>query len=280
MSKANGTGAARDDLTEADDAISRALVAARTSASPLDGFPGDAPAFMAHAYAIQAASIERWPDTVAGWKVGMLSPQDQSRYSAERLTGPIFRAQIHEVAPGASIVMPIFVGGFAAIEAEFVFKLGEAIDASNRECAASDLVDWIAGLYVGAEIASSPMAAINELGPTVVAADFGNNAGLVLGPEIPNWRSVDPADLSAKVIVDGDVVGEASAAAIPGGPLAALRFAVSTASARNIELPAGTLISTGAATGIHDVQTSSVSRIEFGEHGGFDVTFEPMRSGQ
>ena len=235
---------------------------------------------MTHAYAIQAASIERWPDTVGGWKVGMLSPQDQSRYSAERLAGPIFRSQIHKISPGASIVMPIFVGGFAAIEAEFVFKLGETIDASNRECLASDLVDWIAGLYVGAEIASSPMAAINRLGPTVVAADFGNNAGLVLGPEIPNWRSIDPAELPAKVIVDGDVVGEASAAAIPGGPLAALQFAVSTASARDIELPAGTLISTGAATGIHDVQTSSSSRIEFGEYGGFDVAFEPMRSGQ
>ncbi len=176
--------------------------------------------------------------------------------------------------------MPIFVGGFAAIEAEFIFKLGQTVEPSDCQWSADGLAGLVAGLYVGAEIASSPMAAINELGPTVVTADFGNNAGLVLGPEIPNWQSAKPADLLAKVIVDGDVVGEASAAAIPGGPLAALQFAISVAAERGIALPAGTLISTGAATGIHNVRTSSASRVEFGELGGFDVTFEPMRGGQ
>ncbi len=46
----------------------------------------------------------------------------------------------------------------------------------------------VSGLHVGIEAAGSPLAAINELGPTVVVSDFGNNAGLLLGPAIPDWR--------------------------------------------------------------------------------------------
>lgn len=274
---ANSTGYG---LPESDDAISRALVSARTSASPLSEFPGAAPDTMAQAYAIQAASIARWPDSVAGWKVGMLSPQDQVRYSAERLVGPIFRSQVHAVPAGSSIVMPIYVGGFAALEAEFIFKLGKTVPPDNRQWSDEELGGLVAALHVGAEIASSPMAEINNLGPTVVAADFGNNAGLLLGPEIPNWQAGSPEDWHARVIVDGDTVGDASAANIPGGPIAALRFAISVAAMRGIELPAGTLVSTGAATGIHDVKATSVSRVEFGEFGGFDVTYEPMAAGQ
>lgn len=276
MSNVNHASSTRYSLSESDDAVSRALVGARTSATPLDAFPGAAPESMAQAYAIQAASIARWPDSVGGWKVGLLSPQDQVRYSAERLVGPIFRSQVHDVAAGSRFVMPVYVGGFAALEAEFIFKLGKTVAPENRQLSDEELFELVAALHVGAEIASSPMAEINNLGPTVVTADFGNNAGLLLGPEIPNWQAGSPEDWHARVIIDGDIVGDASAANIPGGPIAALQFAVSVAAMRGIELPAGTLISTGAATGIHDVNVTSVSRVEFGEFGGFDVTYESM----
>ena len=279
---------ATNGLSRDDDAISRRLVHARTSAEPLSGFPGQAPVTLDQAYAIQAASIARWPDPVAGWKVGLLSAEDQQRHGSERLAGPIFRSQIHAVVNEAHMTMPVFVGGFAAIEAEFVFRLGQTIrpdtadgwtDGSN-DGSTDRLLDAVAGLHIGAELASSPIADINSLGATVVVADFGNNAGLLLGPEIPNWHQLAPPQLPAKVVINGDVVGEASAAAIPGGPFAALQFAVATAASRNIELPAGTLISTGAATGVHDIDVTSTSRIEFGEYGWFDVTFEPMTDQQ
>ncbi len=280
MSNANQPGSTRHVLPESDDEISRTLVSARTSAAPLNGFPGTAPDTMDRAYAIQAASIARWPDSVAGWKVGLLSPQDQVQYSAERLVGPIFRSQIHDVASGSRITMPIYVGGFAAVEAEFVFKLAQTIEPHDRLWTNDELAERVTGLHIGVEIASSPMAEINDLGPTVVAADFGNNAGLLLGPEIPNWQSVAPDKLPARVIVDGEIVGDANAAAIPGGPMAALRFTASVAAMRGIELPAGTLVSTGATTGIHDVKATSISRVEFGEYGWFELSFEPKQCGQ
>ena len=276
MSSTHESASGSTETLKSEDAISVALVHARTSATPLSAFPGAMPETMAQAYSIQSASISRWPDTVAGWKVGMLPPSDRERHSVERLAGPIFGSQIHEVATGSQTVMPIFVGGFAAIEAEFVFRLGKTVAPVEREWSDEELAGVVAGLHVGAEIASSPMAEINNLGATVIAADFGNNAGLLLGPEIPQWQSKAPESFPAKVIVDDEVVGQASAAAIPGGPIGALRFLISLSAMRGVELPAGTLVSTGAATGIHDVETKSLSRVDFGEYGWFEVTFEPM----
>ncbi len=265
-----------NDTPDSDDMVSQTLVNARSGATPLPGFPGDTPTSMAHAYRIQSASIARWPDTVAGWKVGLLAPHYQETYAAERLAGPIFQSQIRAVASGSRVTSPIFVGGFAAIEAEFVIRLGKAVSPSDRHWSNDELVSLVGGLHVGAEIASSPMAEINNLGPTVVASDFGNNAGLLLGPEISDWHAAELEELPSKVTIDGVCVGEASAAAIPGGPIAALGFVVSLCAERGLELPADTLISTGASTGIHDVGTTSLARVEFGEFGWFEVTFEPM----
>lgn len=262
------------------DTISSALVTARMSAASLQKFPGHVPDSMSAAYRIQSTSISRWPDEVAGWKVGMLSPHDQETYGAERLAGPIFRSQVKQADNGSVQVMPIYAGGFAAVEAEFIFRIGQAIPPDPSPPSDEALIEQVAALHIGAEIASSPIIDINSFGPTVVASDFGNNAGLLLGSEIPDWASVPPEQLPSRVWVDGKMVGEASAAAIPGGPLGALRFIVGLCASRGIELAAGTLISTGASTGIHEVTTGSKSRVEFGEIGAFEVNFVPISSRQ
>jgi 2-keto-4-pentenoate hydratase len=276
LSNANNSSPAHEGLSGSGHAISEALVRARASAAPLTDFPGVVPTSMDEAYAIQSASIERWPDTIGGWKVGGLPPAAQKRYSTERLAGPIFRSRIHEVERDSATVMSIFDGGFAAVEAEFIFRFSKTVKPSDQLSSDDDFRAVIAGLHVGAEIASSPIVDINGYEPTVVVSDFGNNSGLLVGPSIPNWSTADPSDLSSKTIVDGAVVGENVATTLAGGPMAALRFIIALCAHRGIELPAGVLISTGATTGIHEVTTSSEARVEFGQFGGFDVTFAPM----
>ena len=45
---------------------------------------------------------------------------------------------------------------------------------------------------------------------------------------------------------------------------------------KGIELPKGTLVSTGMITGVHDVRIGSNARVDFGAPGWFDVSFEPI----
>ena len=122
-------------------------------------------------------------------------------------------------------------------------------------------------MHVGIETASSPLATINELGPTVVVSDFGNNAGLIVGPEIPNWNEFSYDQLTSETFVDDRRVGVGGAASIPGGPLAALAFALGRCARRGLPLKAGQLISTGATTGIHDIRIGQSARVVFRDVG-------------
>lgn len=267
-------------LSEQDDATSSQLVEARLNAAALPGFPGPLPATLEQAYAIQSASIARWPGGVGGWKVGLLAPADQSRFHAERLAGPIFVPSIHTIEVGATRTMPIYVDGFAAVEAEFILEIGVDLQPSSMRYSDEELTDIVSAMYVGAEIASSPMALINKIGPPCIVSDFGNNAGLIIGAAVPDWQARPLNSLTVAVSIDDAVVGQATAAAIPGGPMQAFRFLVELCSTRGLALPRGTLISTGATTGIHEVTVASKSRLDFGDFGGFEVEFEAMQPQQ
>lgn len=258
-----------------DNAISESLVGARLSTQPLTEYPGKLPGSLEQAYCIQSASIKRWPDQLVGWKLGRLQEADRERYSAERLAGPVFKSSTYRIETGESQSMPVYVGGFAAIEAEFVLELGTTVSPSDRKYSDDELVELVAAMYIGAEVASSPLADVNKLGPTCVTSDFGNNAGLIVGPEIPNWRTRSPESMEVSVSVDGSVVGSANASSIGGGPFHSLRFLVELFATRGITLPKGCFITTGATTGIHDVVVGSKSHLNFADLGHFDVEFEP-----
>ncbi|TRO94410.1 2-keto-4-pentenoate hydratase [Glycocaulis profundi] len=259
------------------DTISDAFLAARAERRALPDFPGEVPGSLKTAYAVQDRSIAARGEPVAGWKIGLIPPAWREKAGAERLTGPIFAPLVRGHAPGQIHAMEVFEGGFAAVEAEFVFRLTE--DAPVSGDLSDDRLAEIAGaLHVGVEIASSPFAGINDRGPMSVVSDFGNNNGLILGPEIEGWREIALEDLPANVRIDGRTVGEATAAALPGGPLGALRFLIDLMAARGIALPAGTLVSTGAATGVHEAPPGAGSVVSFGRHGEIALELVPARA--
>lgn len=200
----------------------------------------------------------------------------RQKLGAERLSGPIFKTSVFDIAPGSFMSMPIYSGGFAAVEAEFVLRLAATVPPVAKDYSEEELIELVAALHVGAEIASSPLADVNRLGPCCVVSDFGNNAGLLVGPGVADWNDLSPDSLTARVIVDGQVVGTATASAIEGGLLRALDFLLKLSAARGLTLPEGTYVSCGAVTGIHDVTTTSRSTVDFGPFGAFDVGFESM----
>lgn len=247
-------------------AVSDAFISARVQGGAIKNFPGVLPATLDDAYAVQARAISLWADNVAGWKIGMIPPGFRKQAGSERLAGPIFARQIFTHEPGSVHEMPVFEGGFAAVEAEFVFRLKSGL-AENVPVTADSAASIVDSLHVGVEIASSPFAGINDLGPMSVVSDFGNNNGLIVGPQIGGWQGRALDALPARVEINGERVGEASAAAIPGGPLAALCFLIELCRARGVELKAGDYVSTGAATGVHEAPVGAESVADFGPFG-------------
>jgi 2-keto-4-pentenoate hydratase len=255
----------RNATVSAWEDIAHRFVEARRAGRSLPDFPGEIPPDLVSAYQVQDLAIARWDDTVVGWKIGYIAPERRDVSGDERLLGPIFRRHLWN-ATGAIVDIPVFsgAGGFAAVEAEYVLQL--------EADAPADKLDWTpeeAGLlptrlHVGVEVASSPLATINQLGPRVVVSDFGNNNGLVLGPEIDDWTTCDESRLTARTEIDGVVVGTGGAANLPGGLRGAFAFALRRSALRGRPLKKGDLIATGNATGIHDIAVGQLALIDFG----------------
>ncbi|MDB6091321.1 MAG: 2-keto-4-pentenoate hydratase [Gammaproteobacteria bacterium] len=245
------------------DAVAEQFVRARLDAAALTDFPGRVPSTLNAAYAYQDRAIALWPDNVAGWKVGRIGPPWLERVGEDRFVGPIFRRAIRLAPPGQLVEFPAFTGGFAAIEAEFVFRLAADAQADKTHWTRTEAAQLVAALHVGIEILGSPLASISELGPVVVVSDFGNNAGLLLGPAIPDWRARALESLTCEVLVEEVSAGRGGALSLPGGPLAGLAFALGRCARRGLPLKAGYVISTGATTGIHAIRSGQSARVRF-----------------
>jgi|APTNR8051073442_1049403.scaffolds.fasta_scaffold02369_9 2-keto-4-pentenoate hydratase len=249
-----------DELEAAQ--IARRFTGARLQARALADYPGPIPLSLDAAYRIQEAAISQWPDRIVGWKLGRIPDPWVARLGAGRLAGPVFSRQVLTAIDGVSVDFPVFEGGFAAVEAEFIFKLGADQPRGRADWSIEDAAALVDVLIVGVEPAGSPLATINELGPCVVVSDFGNNAGLILGPEVADWRSrLDT--LTCETWIEGERVGRGGARTIPNGPLDSLRVLLEICQLRDRPLKAGDLISTGAATGIHDIVAGQSSRVVF-----------------
>lgn len=251
------------DSATVSQAVAERFVAARLSASALPEYPGPLPETVAEAYARQEAAIALWPDDVAGWKVGGIADRWTGRFGESRLVGPIFRRHVWHAGSAAVTALPVIAGGFAAVEAEYVFVLSASAPAARTAWTAAQAAELVGELRVGIELAGSPLAAINELGPAVTVSDFGNNAGLLLGEPLADWRSRPLESLTCETQIDGRSVGQGGAASIAGGPLAALAFALGRCARRGRPLRSGDVISTGACTGIHQVRSGQEARVAF-----------------
>lgn len=246
--------------------IARAFVDARLEARALPDYPGEIPETLAQGYAVQDAAIDLWPDELVGWKVGLIPPQYRERLGADRLAGCIFAKSVSDAGPEPS-PFPAIDGGFTAVEAEYVVRVGKDAPAGKTEWTAEEAADYVGEMMIGIEIAGSPLATINALGPTVVVSDFGNNAAQILGPTIANWRDGDWDAMTAETFIDGQSVGKGGAASIPGSPLAAFAYLLGHAASRGRPLKTGQLVTTGASTGIHDIVAGQTSTISFGAQG-------------
>jgi 2-keto-4-pentenoate hydratase len=248
-------------------AIARTFVDARRMAAPLRDYPGQMPVDLAAAYAIQDAAIELWGDDVAGWKIGMVPVELRETLGVDRIAGPIFERQVVRAAAGETVDLPVVRGGFAAVEAEFVLKIGRDQTVSERVWNAESAAEMIGAVHIGVELAGSPFAGINDHGPAVTASDFGNNAGLVIGAEVKDWRAIDWRRAAAHTSIDATPVGEGNAAMLPGGPVAALAFLLNHCAERSRPLRKGQWISSGAVTGVHQIEVGQSAELSFGNLG-------------
>lgn len=244
--------------------VAEAFVDARRTWTALSVYPGLHPASLSQAYEIQDMALKIDGRVPQGWKVGRIADELATVLGTTRLSGPIFAETIVDAQKGDRAAMPVFAPGFAAVEAEFLVRIRS--DWSG-EVPADDgaTLALIETVHVGIEIASSPYAAINEDGPLVTISDFGNNAGLVVGPSLGDPSAIDFDAIAVMVAVDDEIVGpSATTATMLDGPLGAVRFLLGNLAERGLVRSGGFWISTGAVTGVHPVKPGVTAHAFFG----------------
>ncbi|MEZ6024388.1 MAG: hypothetical protein R3C16_13465, partial [Hyphomonadaceae bacterium] len=160
--------------------------------------------------------------------------------------------------------------------AEYVFRIGADAPADKTDWTREEAAGLVGAMHVGVETAGSPMAAINDLGATVIASDFGNNHGLILGPEVKDWRAKLDQGLSCETFIEGESVGAGTASSADDGPLDALAFLAGHLATRGRPLKAGQFITTGAVTGVHDIVIGQQSRVSF--NGAGDILCKAVKA--
>ena len=247
----------------------------RASAKGFDDYPGPVPTGLADAYATLEAAIEIWNEPIAGWKVGRIVGALEEKLGENRFIGPIFAGTVVR-ASGGTAAFPVIRGGFAALEAEMVAVIEGPLTAEEGPWTAESCAGKVARWHVGIEVAGSPLSTINDLGPLASIAGFGNNNGLLVGPEV---AIADPRQLECRVTIGGGkTVGPVPASGIPGGPLAGVAFALNKLAELGHEVPDGLLISTGAITGVHEVGIGCDCRAVFEPGGTLDCRTVPQEA--
>jgi 2-keto-4-pentenoate hydratase len=268
-------------VTTANDSeaqtIARRFVAARQAGQALPDYPGTMPCALEKAYEIQDFAIAEDGDRVVGWKVGRIGEADAANFTVNRIAGPIFSRHVFDYRD-APIAMPVFSGGFGAAEGEFLLRIGGPVLPDKTSYTIDEAAALIEAAFVGIEIASSPFPGINTNGPAVTVSDFGNNNGLIVGPEIPDWRTSGFERWPVTVEIDGQEIGRATTETMLDGAVGAVRFLLELLAQRGIPVAPGTWVSTGAVTGVHEVRPGQNIVARFGDHLAVTCTIEAAQT--
>ena len=211
-----------------------------------------APSDEASAYAIQEAFLNRVADAgdteVWGYKIAYTNNVMRERAGIyEPVSGLILASGVHESGEsGATLNGADYFR--LGIECEVAVRIGADLPASGapytRE-SVSDAIEWLAASF---ELVDGREGAVVEgVDPALRAIAVNiSNGGAVLGARVRDWRALDLASSSGRMLVNGEVVGEGVGADVLGHPVEPAAWLANSLIARGKHLKAGDTVLTGS----------------------------------
>src|SRR5688572_8560482 len=189
-------------------AAAEILAAARREGRVIEGLPHDAaPRDLAEAIAVQDELARRVGARTLGWKIGATQREVQAKIGlAHPFFGRVVAGTLHE--SGAALPAG---GGHIILEAELAARL--ARDLPGESHAAATIADAVAAVELCIEINRPSFRSPFAMRGLDVIADNGSNAGLVLGPAVPDWRKRDLAAVAVVFRMNGAELARGTGAA-------------------------------------------------------------------
>jgi 2-keto-4-pentenoate hydratase len=226
-------------------------------------------------YAVQRRHVElvldRHGGGVIGTKLGGGDCKALAALGVEApIQGPIFSAFSHD-APVSLKRADFFV---CAVEAEIAVRLGSDLPTGGGATGRERIMGAIDAVMPALEIADTRLADFGRARAGAIIADAGFAGAFVRGVERRDWRSIAVESLAVTLDVNGTTVGSGSGAGPLGSPFEALAALISDLAARNAELRAGDIVSTGACVGPYIAKAGDAITADFGSLGRVSITFE------
>jgi 2-keto-4-pentenoate hydratase len=217
-----------------------------------------APRDEAEAYQLQSDVMHALHAQGGCWKVAM---QDASTGTC----APVFASDVHQRTARVSSPIAEKLG----VEPEVAFTLKRALSPlpDGRRYEMDQVIDAIGSAHAAIEIVISRFASHEGAAPLDRLADNISNGGLVLGPPVTNWRSLDmrtlPLRLSVQPAALAADVHEAAGGHPLDNPLLPLLWLANHCAQRDIGLRSGDIVTTGSFAGLRYVGPATHVSVQF-----------------
>jgi 2-keto-4-pentenoate hydratase len=234
------------------------FVAARRTGEWIEALADAAkPADLAHAHAIQDATVEALGDATAGWKVAI--------GSGEVMRGVILRSRVLQ----SPAVLEAKLVPLLGIEAEIAFQFDHALPPRADAYSRAEIEAAVTAV-AGIEIVASRFRNYKETPLLDRAADCMSNGAFVVGTRRTDWRSIDLSQLEAVVTINGAVVVRKTGGHPTKDPIIPA-IALVNALRGSTGVQAGQFITTGTYTGLHFAHPGDEVQVNFSAFGSAEI---------
>ena len=206
------------------------------------------PASFEEAYAVQDEVHRRFTDAgwgpLGGWKIALTSKAVQELCGVDQPAGGAIFARTIQRSP-ATIRMADFM--HLGQEVELGVRLGADLPASGAPYSRESVAGFVAACMPAFELIEDRGADYGDLDAYSILTDKCWCGGVVLGPEVGNWRRLDLACAPVELVWNGEVVDRGVTGAAMGHPLEGLAWLANLHASRGRGMAEGDVVITGSA---------------------------------
>ncbi|WP_431273624.1 2-keto-4-pentenoate hydratase [Variovorax ureilyticus] len=206
-----------------------------------------------------------------GWKIAATNAEMQRRL---RTTAPVLgrtfrRFLLHSpaVISHEGLLDPV-------VECEFFFRMGRELPVNRGGHTREQVVDCIASVHVGIEVAECRLAFNPPPDPLQVMADGYASGRYVMGPALPDWQAALEAPMAVVLEKNGAERARGSSSEVMGNPVNAVVWLANRLSGLGVPLARDEIISSGSCTGMVRAKAGDRMLARFGQYGTVEVAFD------
>ncbi len=207
-----------------------------------------APASLAEAYEVQDAVHDRF--TAAGWgqlgghKIALTSKAIQELCGVDQPAGgAIFARTIHQSPATLRLADFMHLG----LEFELGVRLGSDLPAAGAPYTRDNVAPAVRACMPAFELIEDRHADYTDLDAASILTDKCWCGGVVIGPEVADWRGLDLETTPVELLWNGELVDRGVTGAAMGHPLESLAWLANLLASRGRGMRAGEIVITGSA---------------------------------